>query len=192
MLIDCPVVNDRTGPTTPPTMPMASIWILHRPSGGGPRPSAAFTTCRPPAAGCGHRWWVKGWDMCRSYQNCASRHDWHGNGSQAAQPHGGTADPGPAPRCPFLHRPVRRRVAGAGDGRYLHSCTPPPHAGRACRSFFPADRRQTRPYDLAGGNCHLIPLWAPSTCRCLSRPRPHCARSCPVAPRTGRARRLRV
>jgi len=126
MLIDCPVVNDRTGPTTPPTMPMASIWILHRPSGGGPRPSAAFTTCRPPAAGCGHRWWVKGWDMCRSYQNCASRHDWHGNGSQAAQPHGGTADPGPAPRCPFLHRPVRRRVAGAGDGRYLHSCTPPP------------------------------------------------------------------
>src|SRR5262249_34067468 len=52
----------------------------------GPRPSAAVSTCRPPAAGCGHKWWVKGWEMCRSYQNCASRRDWHGHGSQAAQP----------------------------------------------------------------------------------------------------------
>jgi hypothetical protein len=24
--------------------------------------------------------------MCRSHQNCASRRDWHGHGSQAAQP----------------------------------------------------------------------------------------------------------
>ena len=182
MLIDCPVVNDRTGPTTPPTMPMASIWILHRPSGGGPRPSAAFTTCRPPAAGCGHRWWVKGWDMCRSYQNCASRHDWHGNGSQAAQP---TAAQLILVLPPAVLSSTGRCVAGSPGRVTVVTCIAallPPHAGRACRSFFPADRPQTRPYDLAGGNCHLIPLWAPSTCRCLSRPRPHCARSCSVCP----------
>jgi len=40
--------------------------------------------------GCGrlclYRWWVRGWEICRSYQNCASRRDSHGHGSQAAQP----------------------------------------------------------------------------------------------------------
>jgi hypothetical protein len=33
-----------------------------------------------------HRWWVSGWEICRSNQNCASRRDGHGRGSQAAQP----------------------------------------------------------------------------------------------------------
>jgi len=133
MLIDCPVVNDRTGPTTPPTMPMASIWILHRPSGGGPRPSAAFTTCRPPAAGCGHRWWVKGWDMCRSYQNCASRHDWHGNGSQAAQP---TAAQLILVLPPAVLSSTGRCVAGSPGRVTVVTCIAallPPHAGRARR-----------------------------------------------------------
>lgn len=35
---------------------------------------------------CPYRWWVRGWEICRSYQNCASRRDSHGQGSQAAQP----------------------------------------------------------------------------------------------------------
>ena len=30
-----------------------------------------------------YRWWVRGWETCRSYQNCASRRDSHGHGSQA-------------------------------------------------------------------------------------------------------------
>jgi hypothetical protein len=34
----------------------------------------------------GHRWWVRGWEICRSYQNDASLRDSHGHGSQAAQP----------------------------------------------------------------------------------------------------------
>jgi hypothetical protein len=34
---------------------------------------------------CPYRWWVRGWEICRSYQNCASRRDSHGHGSQAAQ-----------------------------------------------------------------------------------------------------------
>ena len=32
-----------------------------------------------------YRWWVRGCETCRSYQNCASRRDSHGQGSQAAQ-----------------------------------------------------------------------------------------------------------
>jgi len=31
-----------------------------RSSGADPHPSAVVSTCRLPAAGCGHRWWVKG------------------------------------------------------------------------------------------------------------------------------------
>src|SRR5215469_8117263 len=41
----------------------------------------------------------------------------------------GATDPGLALWCLLFHRPVRRRVAGAGDGRYLHRCTPPGKPG---------------------------------------------------------------
>jgi hypothetical protein len=57
-----------------------------RSSGADPHPSAVVSTCRPPAAGCGHSWWGQGRETCRSYQNRASGCDWHGHRSHPAQP----------------------------------------------------------------------------------------------------------
>ena len=116
------------------------------PTGRSAGEPAAVSTCRGPAAGCRHKWWVRGWEMCRSYQNCASRRDWHGHGSQAAQS---------AAAQPILVVPPgvdcsTGRCAAGWLGRRVTAVTSmsallPSRSGRTCWSFFPADRLQTLP-----------------------------------------------
>ncbi len=112
---------------------------------------------------CGRRRWVKGWEMCRLYKNCASRRDWHGHGSQAAQP-------AAAQLILVLPSAVRsstgRCVAVWPGPVTVVACISrllPSGSRRACWSFFPADRLQTRPCGRASGNRHLIPRRAPET-----------------------------
>jgi hypothetical protein len=58
-----------------------TISLMPRRAGGG----AAWQLMPGRGRLCRYRWWVRGWEICRSYQNCASRRDSHGRGSQAAQ-----------------------------------------------------------------------------------------------------------
>ncbi len=114
--------------------------------------SAAAGHLPPQLAGCRHRWWVKGWEICRSYQNCASRRDWHGRGSQAAQP--GSAQL-------ILVRPsgvlssTGRCIAVRRWWRAAAACMSlllPSRSGRACWPVYPASRVLVRLPSQQGSN----------------------------------------
>ena len=90
-----------------------------------------------------YRWWVRGWEICRSYQNCASRRDSQGHGSQAAQagltqpilvfPSGVLSSAGQWAAIRRARAPVSTCMSPLLPGK----------SGRACWSRVPPARRQT-------------------------------------------------
>jgi hypothetical protein len=128
--------------------PRRAAVLALRPSAGDPHGRVP----RSVPAGCGHRWWVSDWKMCRSYQNCASRREPHGRGSQAAQL---------ILVLPSAVRSSTGRCVAVWWGRVMVvaciSALLADRSARACWPFFPAGRFQTRPCGLASGNRHPIP-----------------------------------
>jgi hypothetical protein len=96
--------------------------------------------------------------MCRSYQNCASRRDWHGHGTQAAQPglahlirvfpSGVLSSTG---KC-VTGRRERAAVVACMSALLLSTC------GRAPWPFFPAGGIQTAVLAVAYGAKSVAPI----------------------------------
>jgi hypothetical protein len=124
-------------------------------AGSGWAPGLAGSCFRSCSGGC-HRWWVKGWVICRSNRialRAATRMDT--DPSHTARI--GAPDPGRPLWCPFFHRQMRRRAAASIGDCCLHESTPPQqvwHAGP-----FPAGGVQAA----ARHNREMLPKRAPRT-----------------------------